>query len=148
LALVCLTEADAQIAVWDAKYAYSFWRPVTAIRAADTDGNPDTEPDPNWTPLFTTPNFPSYPSAHSTMSTACATVLASFFGTDTISFGLSWDGLPGVTRSFDGLTAAAREAGLSRIWGGIHWSIDNTGGEELGQSLGTYIAQNCLQPVP
>src|SRR5262249_53077233 len=78
-ALLDLTVADQAIACWDAKYTYNFWRPVTAIRAADTDGNPDTDPDPNWTPLFATPNHPSYPSAHSTLSTSCATVLATFY---------------------------------------------------------------------
>jgi hypothetical protein len=147
-ALLGLTQVDAEIACWDAKYAYNFWRPVTAIQAADTDGNPDTDPDPNWMTLFATPNHPSYPSAHSTLSTSCATVLGSFFGTDKIPFSLSWEGLPGVTRSFDSSSAAAHEAGQARIWAGIHWSYDITAGEELGQSLGEYIAQNFLQPVP
>jgi membrane-associated phospholipid phosphatase len=147
-ALLGLTEADQAIACWDAKYTYNFWRPVTAIPAADTDGNPDTNPDPNWMSLFATPNHPSYPSAHSTLSTSCATVLALFFGTDAINFDLSWEGLPGVTRSFDSFSAAAHEAGQARIWAGIHWSTDITAGEGLGLSVGAYIAQNFLQPVP
>src|SRR5262249_38400948 len=74
-ARLTLAPADAIISCWDAKYAYNFWRPVTAIRAADTDGNPDTEPDAGWTPLIVTPNFPSYTSAHSTVSGAAAGVL-------------------------------------------------------------------------
>jgi membrane-associated phospholipid phosphatase len=146
-ALLGLTQADALIACWDAKYTYSFWRPVTAIPAADTDGNPDTIADPNWTPLFATPNHPSYPSAHSSLSLSCATVLASFFGTDAIAFNLSWEGLPGETRSFDSFSAAAHEAGQARIWAGIHWSFDISGGEAVGQSVGAYTAQNFLQPV-
>jgi hypothetical protein len=85
-ALVNLTEADAAIAVWDTKYTYNFWRPVTAIRNADTDGNPDTVADPNWTPFLVTPNHPSYCSGNSGVSTGAATVLAAFFGTDNISF--------------------------------------------------------------
>src|SRR5205807_101264 len=79
-ALLNIAEADAQIACWDAKYTYNLWRPVTAIRAADTDGNPDTDPDATWASLLTTPNFPSYTSAHSTLSAAAAGVLTDLFG--------------------------------------------------------------------
>jgi membrane-associated phospholipid phosphatase len=147
-ALLDLAEADGMIANFDAKYTYNFWRPVTAIREADTDSNPDTDPDPNWTPLLATPSFPSYPSLHSTVSTAAATVLASFFGTDAVPFSLSWEGLPGVTRSYDSFSAAAHEAGQARIWAGFHYSFDVTAGEGLGQSVGAYIAQNFLQPIP
>jgi hypothetical protein len=146
-ALLNLAEADSMIANFEAKYTYNFWRPVTAIRAADTDGNPDTDPDPSWTPLLATPSFPSYPSLHSTVSTASATVLASFFGTDAVSFSLSWEGLPGVTRSYDSFSAAAHEAGQARIWTGFHYSFDISAGEGLGQSVGAYIAQNFLQPI-
>src|SRR5262249_1208692 len=100
-ALLNLSWADSSIACWDAKYTYNFWRPVTAIRAADTDGNPDTEPDPDWSPLMATPSHPSYPAAHACISGSGAAVLASFFGTDELPFSFSCDGLPGVTRSFD-----------------------------------------------
>src|SRR5262245_45501275 len=81
-ALLNLAQADAYFAVWDAKYTYNFWRPVTAIRAADTDGNDATTPDPGWTPLLVTPNFPSYVSGHSGHSAAAAAALAAFFRTD------------------------------------------------------------------
>src|SRR5205814_911203 len=99
-ALLNLTEADAAIAVWDTKYVYNFWRPITAIRAADTDGNADTAVDTNWTPYLVTPNHPSYISGHSGVSSGAAAVLAAFFGTDAISFSLSSDSLPGATRSY------------------------------------------------
>jgi hypothetical protein len=145
-ALLDLTFADTAIACWDAKYTYNFWRPVTAIRAADTTGNPDTEADPNWTPLMATPSHPSYPSAHSTELSGAAVTLASFFGTDTIPFSISWEGLPGVTRTFAGFTAAADEASMSRIWAGFHWSFDLTVGRALGQSVAEYIVQNFLLP--
>jgi membrane-associated phospholipid phosphatase len=145
-ALLDLAEGDFGVATMDGKYAYNFWRPVTAIRAADTDGNPDTEADPSWTPLMATPNHPSYPAAHSTLSTACATVLASFFGTDAVSFSLSWEGLPGVSRSFDSFSAAAQEAGQARMWAGFHWTFDVATGEALGQAIGTYVVQNFLLP--
>src|SRR5262249_30590738 len=141
-----LVGADDQIACWDSKFTYNFWRPVTAIRAADTTGNPDTVADPNWTPLFATPAHPSYPSAHATYSTSCATALALFFGTDAIPFSFWWDGLPGVTRSFDSFSAAANEAGQSRIWAGIHWTFDVTAGNAQGAAVATYIFQNFLLP--
>jgi hypothetical protein len=118
-ALLNIATADAIISCWDAKYTYNLWRPVTAIRAADTDGNPDTAADTAWMPLLVTPNFPSYTSAHSTVSGAAAGVLAALFG-DGHHFTVTAEGLPGVTRSLDGFGAAAAEAGSSRIYGGIH----------------------------
>jgi hypothetical protein len=145
-ALLDLVGADDQIACWDSKFTYNFWRPVTAIRAADTTGNPDTPADPNWTPLFGTPAHPSYPSAHATYSTSCGTLLAALFGTDAIPFSLSFDGLPGVTRSFASFSAAANEAGQSRIWGGIHWAFDVSSGNTQGAAVATYIFQNFLLP--
>jgi membrane-associated phospholipid phosphatase len=143
-ALLDMAQADLYIAVWDSKYTYNFWRPVTAIRAADTTGNPDTEADPTWTPLMATPSHPSYPAAHATVSTGAATVLADFFGTDAIPFSISYPGLPGVTRSFDSFSAAAQEAGQSRIWAGFHWSFDVSAGEAQGQSVGDYVFQHLL----
>jgi hypothetical protein len=145
-ALLNLTLADDVIACWDSKYTYNFWRPVTAIRAADTDGNPDTVADPNWTPLMATPAHPSYPSGHSSVMGGFATVLDSFFGTDAIPFTVSYVGLPGVTRSYDSFTAAANECDLSRIWVGFHWSFDLSAGDALGRSVGAYIVQNFLLP--
>jgi membrane-associated phospholipid phosphatase len=145
-ALMELGLADESIANWTAKYTYNFWRPVTAIRAADTDGNPDTAADPNWTTLLATPNIPSYPSQHSSAVGSTAAILASFFGTDAISFSVSWDGMPGVTRSFNSFSAWANECGQARIWAGFHWSFDVTAGLDLGQSVGQYIAQNFLLP--
>jgi membrane-associated phospholipid phosphatase len=145
LALLDLGMADEQIACWDAKYTYNFWRPVTAIPAADTTGNADTVADPNWTPLYPTPNHPSYPSAHSTQMGGTAAVLASYFGKE-IPFSLSYDGLPGVTRTFAGINAAADECEMARIWAGFHWSIDTAAGDALGRSVGAYIFQNFLLP--
>jgi len=145
-ALLDLTLADEAIACWDAKYTYNFWRPVTAIRAADTTGNPDTDPDPTWTPLLATPSHPSYPSAHATELGGAAAALTSFFGTDALPFSISWEGLPGVTRTFAGFTAAGDEATMSRIWAGIHWSFDIDAGHALGLSVAGYISQNWLLP--
>src|SRR5207247_594591 len=133
-ALLNIAEADAHIACWDAKYAYNLWRPVTAVRAADTDGNPDTEADAGWTPLLTTPNFPSYTSAHSTLSGAAAGVLTALFGSD-YHFTVGSEGLPGVTRSFGSFGAAAAAAGQSRIYGGIHYQFDNIAAPQAGRSV-------------
>ncbi|HEV3079236.1 MAG TPA: vanadium-dependent haloperoxidase [Gemmataceae bacterium] len=146
-ALLNLTEADAAIAVWDTKYTYNFWRPVTAIRAADTDGNPDTTADPSWTPFLVTPNHPSYCSGHSGVSSGAATVLAAFFGTDAISFSLSSDSLPGTTRSYTSFSAAAQEASDSRVYAGIHWRFDVVAGARMGNQVGTYITTHFLLPV-
>src|SRR5262249_33409332 len=127
-----------------AKYPDNFGRPLTAIRAADTDGNPDTIQDSTWTPLIVTPNHPSYGSNHATQSRAAAEALAAFFGTDQIRFKATWDG---VTRSFKKFTDAAKEAGKSRIYAGIHWSYDVAAGESLGRKVGQYITDHYFQPL-
>src|SRR5215207_2301298 len=124
---------DAGIAAWDAKYTYGSWRPITAIRLADTDGNEATMADPGWPPLLTTPNHPEYVSGHSTFSGAAATVLTDFFGD--IPFSTTSVTLPGVIRDFDSFAAAANEAGRSRIYGGIHYQD----GLALGRDVGDWV---------
>ena len=148
-ALLNLAEADAAIASWDNKYATNFWRPVTAIRLADQDGNAATEPDANWTPLIGTPPFPTYTSGHSTFSGAAAEILALFYGTDEISFTTSAEGAPGIAdRSFISFSQAALEAADSRLYGGIHFRFDNEHGMENGVALGQFVFANELQPIP
>src|SRR5262249_22706380 len=144
-ALLNIAEADAHITCWDAKYTYNLWRPVTAIRAADTDGNPDTEADAGWTPLLVTPNFPSYTSAHSTVSAAAAGVLTALFGAD-YSFTVSAESVT-YTRSFDSFDAAAAEAGQSRIYGGIHNQFDNQAAQVSGHAVGQFVVGNFLRPA-
>jgi hypothetical protein len=145
-ALLNLTLADSVIAFYDAKYAYHFWRPVTAIRAADSSINPETMPDPNWLPLLTTtPADPSYPGAHSVISSGAAAVLNSVLGDD-FSFTVRSEVLPGVERSFTSFTAAAEEAGLSRIYAGVHFRFDHDSGKQLGQSIADYVIGNFLVP--
>jgi hypothetical protein len=143
-AQLSVANADAFIAGFDAKYAHNYWRPVTAIRAADTDGNPDTIQDPTWTPLLPTPNHQAYVSLHSTQSRAAAESLAAFFGTDHVAFTATW---AGVERSFDKFTDAAKEAGKSRIYGGIHWSFDSAAGLQQGRKIGRYVADHYFQPA-
>src|SRR5262249_11169111 len=134
-ALLNLALADAGIASWDCKFKYNVWRPIEAIRKTDPRAPAETRGDPEWTPLLATPPFPSYTSGHSTFSGAAAAVLANFFGTDNVRFTISSDGLPRVWRSFASFSAAAAEAGRSRIYGGIHWEFDNADGLAAGRAL-------------
>jgi hypothetical protein len=144
-AQVNVANADAFIASYDTKYAYNYWRPVTAIRAANSDGNPDTVADPTWKPLIVTPNHPSFASNHATQSRAAAEALAAFFGTDHVSFTAT---SAGMERSYQTFTEAAKEAGMSRIYAGIHWSFDMAAGEALGRKVGQYVADHYFQPLP
>jgi Ca2+-binding RTX toxin-like protein len=132
-----LVGADGAIAAWDAKYEYNFWRPIAAIREADTDGNPDTIADPNWRPLFETPPHPDYTSGHATCSLAAAWALTYLLG-DNIAFTNASVGLPGVFRSFDNFVQAGIEAGDSRIYGGIHFTSANIEGQQLGKAVADY----------
>jgi membrane-associated phospholipid phosphatase len=145
-ALLNMSLADAGMLCWVIKFTYEFWRPITAIHRAAEDGNPATDADPDWKPLIETPPFPAYTSGHSTFSGAAATVLANFFGTDSVRFASTSDGLPNVQRAYESLWAAAEEAGMSRIYGGIHWQFDNTQGLAVGKGIGSYVVRNFLQP--
>src|SRR6266705_1741860 len=137
-AVLNLSFADSAIAFYDAKYHYQLWRPVTAIRLADTDGNPATVGDPNWTPLPGTAADHSYPGAHSTISATGATVLSAFFGNqDQIS--VTSDVLPGVVRTFASYNDVATEAGLSRIYAGQHTRLDHEAGLALGHAVAQFV---------
>ena len=144
-ALLNLSFADGVIAFYDAKYTYNFWRPVTAIRAAATDGNSDTDADPNWLPEVgnTTPD-PSYPGAHAVISAAGAEVLISFFHKRHFEFDVTSEVLPGVVRSFTSFPAAADEATLSRIFAGVHFLFDLTTGQRLGSDVADFVVDNFL----
>jgi membrane-associated phospholipid phosphatase len=133
-----LSLADTTIALYDAKYHWLLWRPVTAIQFGDTAGNPAIIGDPTWNPLTATAPDPSYPGAHSAISEAAATVLAAFYGThQAVSITSAAD--PGITRSFSSLASAADEAGLSRIWAGQHTRIDHRVGQDLGRQVGSFV---------
>lgn len=147
LALVGLGVADAAIVSWDAKYSYNHWRPVTAIRAASTEGNPGTVEDQTWSPLIGTPPFPSYTSGHSTFSAAAATIIARVLGSDNTAFTTNSQGLPDVTRSFSSFSAAAAEAGQSRIYGGIHFQYDNQHALDNGAELGNLVVDGFLRRI-
>jgi hypothetical protein len=147
-ALLNLSFADDVIAFYDAKYTYNFWRPVTAVRAADADNNPETAADPNWLPeVGKTAPDPSYPGAHGAISAAGAEVLISFFERDRVEFKVTSEVLPGVERSFTSFSSAAEEATLSRIFGGQHFSFDLTTGQRLGREVADFVVDNFLTAV-
>jgi PAP2 superfamily len=137
LAVLNVAEADAGIAAWNAKYAYDAWRPITAIQNADDIGNRwITTEDPDWQSLLITPPFPEYVSGHSTFSAAAAGVLTSFFGKH---YEFSFTAPTGATREFDSFHDAAEEAGMSRIYGGIHFDFGNEDGLELGEEIADWV---------
>ena len=142
-----LTFADAVIAFYDAKYTYNLWRPVTAIRAADSDGNPDTIADSNWLPQSgKTPPDPSYPGAHAVISAAGEVIMQKFFEKDRFDFSVTSEVLPSVQRSFDSFSAAAKEAAFSRIFAGAHFRFDLTTGQRLGRDIARFFNENFLTP--
>lgn len=145
-ALLNIGMADAGISIWDSKYFYNRWRPVTAVRAADTDGNDATEADPTWSPLVTTPAFPEYGAAHSAFSAAAASALAHFFGTDEMVFGATEYMNPAMKRFFASFSEAANEAGTERVWAGVHFPYGNQQGLALGYSVGQYVADTLMKP--
>jgi PAP2 superfamily len=147
---------DGYIASFDTKYHYNFWRPITAIREAATDGNPNTIADPTWTPLEITPPIPDYDSAHSVAGGTAAEVLKQFFGTDTVGFSTCSTSLPAgsncndpspVIRSYATFSQAAEENGLSRILVGFHFRKAVTAGIEHGRKIADHAVRVYLRPV-
>ncbi len=149
-ALLNVAMADAGIACWDAKYRYVFWRPITAIRAGDTDNNASTAPDTAWTPWLDffpsgTPAHPEYPSGHSTVSGAAAFVLAAAFGDDT-PFTVTSDVRPG-TRAFPSFSAGVAEIADARVFGGIHFRTSCVRGNILGQAVADYVSTHTMRAL-
>lgn len=162
-AMASVAMADAATAAWDAKFEDNYWRPITAIREADTDGNAGTEAAPDWKPLGApgadpndwaddfTPPFPAWPSGHATMGGALFEVLRDFYGTDNVNYVLhSAEDMPSglTTRSFTSFTQAEWENGMSRIYMGVHWLFDAEDGIQLGNDIADWVGANAFQAVP
>ena len=145
-ALINISLHDALQTAFASKFEHGLWRPVTAIRRADEDGNPNTDPDPAWSSLIGTPPYPSYAGNMATIGMSQATVLAMFFGRDDIRYSHTWEGAGGATRSYAGFAAMANEQERARVWGGIHFTFDNVAGQSIGRNVGTYVFQNIMQP--
>jgi hypothetical protein len=138
--------ADGAIGCWKDKYYWNFWRPITAIRQADNDGNPATLADQTWTPLFTTPPFPEHPSGHTCISGAVVKTLQDFFGTDKIAFG-TFSGFSQSSRSFERFSEAIKEIIDARVWAGIHFRTADVQGAVLGKKVARYLREHYFQPM-
>jgi hypothetical protein len=147
--LVNVSVHDALQTAQSSKFVYGLWRPVTAIRQADTDLNPATEPDGNWLPLLTTPPYPSYAGNMATIGASAARALQLAFGTNDIPVKATWHqsgGQPDVTHEFPGFWQAAEEQSESRIYGGIHYRFDQLAGQQIGRSVAEFVAANFMNP--
>jgi hypothetical protein len=146
MALLTMTLADTTVPTVGTKFDYRHWRPATAIREAETDGNPLTQPNPNWAPRAgSTGGTPEYPSGHSSYSGAAAAALAGFFCADDIRFTHTTDTAPGgQARTYPSFSAAAAEAGRSRVFGGQHFEFSNQAGLALGRNVATEVLATRL----
>jgi hypothetical protein len=145
-ALTNIALHDALQTSFASKFQYGLWRPVTAIRRADEDGNDETAPDAGWSSLIGTPPYPSYAGNMATIGTSQSTILALFFGRDDIPYSHTWEGAGGATRSYVGFTAMANEQAEARIYGGIHFRFDNVAGQAIGRNVANYVFQNFMRP--
>lgn len=146
-ALINIAHHDALQTSMTSKFVYGLWRPVTAIRRADEDGNPNTAQDANWSSLITTPPYPSYAGNMATIGASQATILALFFGRDDIPYQHTWDGAGGATRSYAGFNQMANEQDRARIYGGIHFAFDQVAGKAIGTNVSNYVFLNFLRPL-
>jgi hypothetical protein len=143
-ALLNTASADALIACWRAKYDHAYWRPITAIKMGDTDGNDATEPDPAWTPLVPNPPYPEYPSGHACITGAASGTLSNLFGANAIDLNVS----SGVTtRHYDIAESLDQETMNARIWLGIHFRKAMTDGNRLGHDVSDWATAHYFQPT-
>ena len=151
MAMVYTAGADGNIVGFEAKYSYRHWRPRTAIPRADTDGNPDTDADPTWTPLISV-NHPEYPSAHSYNTTAQTDVIARFFGTTKVTWTLtaSRNAIPQLVRTertYHDMNALMREIYDARVWAGLHWRHSMLQGAQIGRKIAKHVCDNFFRPI-
>jgi hypothetical protein len=148
MAVITAAEADAMIAVMDAKYKYAFWRPITAIRNGDIDGNAATERDATWQPIDNTPMHPEYPCAHCIVSSAVASAIEAMLGTaDIPEVTMTSTTAPGVTHRWTNLHAYADEVAAARIAAGFHYRFSTVVGQDMGRQIGTHTVETIMQPL-
>lgn len=145
-ALLNIAHHDALQTTMASKFVHGLWRPVTAIRRADEDGNSNTAQDVNWTSLIGNPPYPTYAGNHAAIGTSQATILALFFGRDDVRFQHTWEGAGGATRLYAGFNAMANEEERSRVWGGIHFTFDQTAGQSAGRNVANFVFLNFMRP--
>ncbi len=148
-ALLYIAYHDALETTFTSQYTYGFWRPVTAIRRAAEDGNPDTTADPNWESLLGpqgTPPHPSYASNASSASSSAATIYSLFYGRDDVQFQINFGGTPNVIRNYRSFSAMTNEIARSRVFGGVHFPTDTAAGQSAGRNVATYVFLNYLTP--
>jgi PAP2 superfamily len=147
-ALVAVARSDSLVAVFDAKFHYEFWRPITAIRNGDIDDNPATERDAAWQPIADTPMHPEYPCAHCIVSGAMAGVVEAEYGTaDVPDVSTTSPTAPGVTHHWTNMRAFADEVAQARIWAGFHYRFSTRVGQDMGLKIGDYVVRNVMQPA-
>jgi hypothetical protein len=148
MTLVAVGLNEALIAVFDAKYHYNFWRPITSIRNGDIDGNPATDREATWQPIDNTPMHPEYPCAHCILSGSVAGVIKAVLGTEAIpEIAITSPTAPGVTHRWTNLTAFTEEVANARIWAGFHYRFSTRVGTDMGQQIGEYVVKNVMQPA-
>lgn len=147
LALVNMALSDSLVASFFNKYHYNFWRPETAIRAGDTDGNPKTNSDKDYMPLIVTPCFPSYPSNHGSGSNGAAEALRRLYGEAGHSITISNPAVPALVYKYTRLNQITDDISDARVYGGIHFRFDQVAGESLGRAIGATVYKNNLRPV-
>ena len=148
MTLAAIAINDALIAVLDAKYHYNFWRPITAIRNGDIDGNPATDREATWQPIADTPMHPEYPCAHCILSGSVAGVVKAVLGTDDIpEIAITSPTAPGVTHRWTNLANFTQEVANARIWAGFHYRFSTRVGTDMGLKIGEYVVKNVMQPV-
>jgi PAP2 superfamily len=144
-AMLYMTATDALISVWDDKAHWLFWRPITAIREAGSDGNPLTQQQDGWTPLIANPPYPEYPSGHTGLSGSIVKTLQQFFGTDEIAW--TDTNNAGLTRSFSSPSEAIGEIVDARVWSGIHFRTADEQGQRIGRRVASYRQGRYFRPV-
>jgi PAP2 superfamily len=145
LALINMAISDSLVASFFNKYHYNFWRPETAIRAGDTDGNRKTNPDPNFLPFIVTPCFPSYPSNHGSASNGGAAVMRRLYGDAGHSITLSNPAVPNIVLQYASFKEITDDISDARVYGGIHFRTDQTAGARLGKAIGRAVYKNNLR---